>query len=952
MGTGQRVRGLTLVTLVVAVLAGCGGGGEPVGPPPPPAPLGLPVTVVIQTGDGQQAEPGTVVPVKPIVLVKEGAGRAVPGVTVTFVVDSGGGSLQAGTAVSAADGTASPGDWRLGSGEGRNVLRAVVGTLAPAKIVATAVVAPVTLADQSVGSAGGTITVTRAGSSIDGMKIVVPAGAFPAGQTIEISYASSAGFVVPAGATVISPLITFRMSSNALAAKPMLVTIPVTVPAGTFPVILLREPTTGRQEPLMTVGYSPTSVTGMAVHLNSSKLMGSDGGFAASRGSLAAGMAGLVNPAATGTAAVVTVPVELLNLDHDTGFRPGVDSWEFPPDESLITDFTATGVVATEAWYYVAKKPANGNLWKRYQEADGVESSNRRGLRWVSLAEEDIYDQLFAELKTIIPTLRGIPPGDEASTLRNLSSASFNSLRTALTLAPGVPQMALLFTADQGTGFAVLVYRSTGQQLFAVDPANPGQTVALDFSSGQMAPLTSAVSSAPFTHLAAVGFSLLAATGELQSQWPAVANGTIAASAYPSYRAMVAWGNGTGESTELKGPVYGFGDPDFPVVWVDCLSCVGEARPPGFPAGTATVAGMEVYARQSSTGLWNNLGATKRAGLGTALGAPGERRFGVELLTLRDGSDPNLYWTDWFDITLRRLQATITPAAPQEGPNTDLDLAIAIPGAPGNLEYVWDFNDGQKVITTALTTTHRWTLEGDYDVKVTARDQTTKQPVAKASTTVTIATPIKAWKFISMTVTFTSVKDQLSGYDSRWRADSAIVGRIADGVTQGGFRIVDQAFTPPGFPLRTAPAGLYLLEGVSLTLANLLQPVTENAFSVATFPNAPLAIPAAPQVSGWNLVQQSAPVNALCNIQEDSYVFTGTVTLGQLVGLRVPLCVQNIDLPSINGQRLMSMDVDVTFGATTATGTISVIYYFYGNGSPIQFFQRVARLTFQAERVQ
>ena len=47
----------------------------------------------------------------------------------------------------------------------------------------------------------------------------------------------------------------------------------------------------------------------------------------------------------------------------------------------------------------------------------------------------------------------------------------------------------------------------------------------------------------------------------------------------------------------------------------------------------------------------------------------------------------------------------------------------------------------------------------------------------------------------------------------------------------------------------------------------------------------------------------------------------------------------------------MSMDVDVTFGATTATGTISVIYYFYGNGTPSQTFQRVARLTFAATRL-
>jgi len=92
-------------------------------------------------------------------------------------------------------------------------------------------------------------------------------------------------------------------------------------------------------------------------------------------------------------------------------------------------------------------------------------------------------------------------------------------------------------------------------------------------------------------------------------------------------------------------------------------------------------------------------------------------------------------------------------------------------------------------------------------------------------------------------------------------------------------------------------------------------------------------------------------VNSLCNVAEDSYLLAGTGTAGHLTGLRVPLCVESFILPVINGQRLMSVNADVNLGPTTATGTITVTYYFYGNGQAVNFFQRVARLTFQATRL-
>ena len=231
-----------------------------------------------------------------------------------------------------------------------------------------------------------------------------------------------------------------------------------------------------------------------------------------------------------------------------------------------------------------------------------------------------------------------------------------------------------------------------------------------------------------------------------------------------------------------------------------------------------------------------------------------------------------------------------------------------------------------------------------------ARDKTSRLPVATATASVTIAPPLAVWKFTSVAATFTSAQPQLDGYDGRWRSDSSILARMANGGSQGGIRFVSEAFTPTGLPVRTAPIGLYLLEGASINLTTLGDPLTLNNFGVTGFSEAQSPLPAAPQVSGWSLVQQAAPVNAFCAINEDAYALAGTITSGRLTGLRVPTCVQ-FGTQSIIGWRLISMDVDVTFGATTATGVINVIYYWYGNGHPANFFQRTARLTFNATRV-
>ena len=96
-------------------------------------------------GDGQIARPGSALGVRPRVRVSDVYGNPLSGITVTFVVEAGGGSVSRAVAVSDASGIAESGEWVLGSpGVQRMVARA--GQLASPPFTAKAVAPPFTCA--------------------------------------------------------------------------------------------------------------------------------------------------------------------------------------------------------------------------------------------------------------------------------------------------------------------------------------------------------------------------------------------------------------------------------------------------------------------------------------------------------------------------------------------------------------------------------------------------------------------------------------------------------------------------------------------------------------------------------------------------------------------------------------------------------------------------------------
>jgi hypothetical protein len=78
--------------------------------------------LAVSAGDNQTAPAGSAVSIPPAVVVQDANGNLKSGVTVTFSVSEGGGSVAGATATSNASGVAAVGSWTLGPAIGNNTL--------------------------------------------------------------------------------------------------------------------------------------------------------------------------------------------------------------------------------------------------------------------------------------------------------------------------------------------------------------------------------------------------------------------------------------------------------------------------------------------------------------------------------------------------------------------------------------------------------------------------------------------------------------------------------------------------------------------------------------------------------------------------------------------------------------------------------------------------------------
>ncbi len=238
---------------------------------------GAAANIAINTGNNQSAGAGTTVPIAPSVLVTDAYGNPVSGVTVTFAILSGGGTLTGTTQITNASGIDTVGSWTLGAVAGTNQMTATSAGLSGSPLTFTA-----------TGASVSTGTITGAPFCVTGStgaSVSVPftsIGTFASGNTYTVQLSNASGsFASPVN-------ISTPLSSTANSG-----TISATIPAGTVSgtgyrirVVASNPSVNGTDNgvnltvslPTLT-SFSPscTSAPGVSVTINGSGFLGATG---------------------------------------------------------------------------------------------------------------------------------------------------------------------------------------------------------------------------------------------------------------------------------------------------------------------------------------------------------------------------------------------------------------------------------------------------------------------------------------------------------------------------------------------------------------------------------------------------------------------------------------------------------------------------------------------------
>ena len=193
-------------------------------------------TQIAANGGSTTGTVGAAVAVPPSVIVRDANGNPVVGVTVTFSVSAGGGTITGGTAITNSSGVATVGSWTLGTIVGTNTLAATSGSLSGSPVSFSIGSAPGVATQLSVsggstsGQVGQTLAVAPSVVARDAFNNPVPgvtvtfAVASGGGSATGLTQATNAQGVAVLGSWTLGPLVganTLTATSGTLGGSPL-----------------------------------------------------------------------------------------------------------------------------------------------------------------------------------------------------------------------------------------------------------------------------------------------------------------------------------------------------------------------------------------------------------------------------------------------------------------------------------------------------------------------------------------------------------------------------------------------------------------------------------------------------------------------------------------------------------------------------------------------------------
>ena len=178
------------------------------------------------------------------------------------------------------------------------------------------------VASQSIDSSGGTMAVNKPGDPLDGLVLDVPAKSYADGRTFKVSSASITNQTFGNDINPVSPMI-YVDNGGGYSDEVMYIRVPVKVTEGKFAMGFLYDEKSKQLEGMPLVGRDADSITVATRHFSNFFIS--------------------------------TIEDALLKKDIDSGFRPGIDDWQFDNNGSYIAPGHCSGQSIAAMWYYYAQ---------------------------------------------------------------------------------------------------------------------------------------------------------------------------------------------------------------------------------------------------------------------------------------------------------------------------------------------------------------------------------------------------------------------------------------------------------------------------------------------------------------------------------------------------------------------------------------------------------------------
>jgi len=370
----------------------------------------------------------------------------------------------------------------------------------------------VELARGTIPTAGGTITVDKPGDPLHGLTIEVPAGTYAEDRTFVISSATIESHTFGPALDPVTPLV-YVDDGGGGAGKIMLASLPLELEAEEFAKGYLYDDETGYLEEAPTVETAESQTTSAFPHF--SPLVWSKGS---------------------------TMRLEELAKDGLlSGFRPGVDDWEFPNQGSVIApNGHSMGQCQSAYWYYMSKKRG-----ERAQSLYGLYDNNG-GVKTPALWQDDSYGYRLASRLQVEKDWKeankvfyrdDIKDREVWSDIANCIYETRN------------PVLLTVFPDDESFtgGLTLLAYRVEGDRVYVADPNFPGGSERyIRFKDGWFDPYVSGPTASDAEHNPTTysfvrrSFSIASLDNALMNRlWLEFQQGVIGWDKFPGYGLMV-----------------------------------------------------------------------------------------------------------------------------------------------------------------------------------------------------------------------------------------------------------------------------------------------------------------------------------------------------------------------------------------------------------------------------